>query len=88
MYNKDIFDKYLDSYKRYLTSYGWKQVKYKWQAAYSFDHRFDNNAYDLAGNLKTAIDYDGDLIFSGGTVRIEGKEVQTIPNQSTHHIGK
>lgn len=34
----------------------------------------------------SGIDYDGDLIFSGGTVSVDGIEVSSIQNQSTHHL--
>lgn len=34
----------------------------------------------------SGIDYDGELFFSGGTVRVDGKEIDTIHNQSTHHL--
>ena len=34
----------------------------------------------------SGIDYDGNLTFTGGTVSIDGREVSSISNQSTHHL--
>ena len=34
----------------------------------------------------SGIDYDGELFFSGGKVSIDGAELSSIPNQSTHHL--
>ena len=34
----------------------------------------------------SGIDYDGTLVFTGGTVIIDGEEVQNIPNQSIHRV--
>ena len=34
----------------------------------------------------SGIDYDGDLTFTGGTVSVDGQEVSSISNQSTHHL--
>ena len=34
----------------------------------------------------SGIDYDGNLSFTGGTVSIDGQEVSSIDNQSTHHL--
>lgn len=64
MFNREIFQKALEEYKKEFDGYGWKKERYKWVAIQHFQDNWDINAKDFHKMLEVSLSKTENLLTS------------------------